>query len=57
MISYFTYIIIISHVHPTVKHYVFASNGHKDATAAHILTSTLEREQQSCDKNTKKTLG
>lgn len=54
MISDFTYIIIISHVHPTVKHYVFASNGHKDAAAAHILTSTLEKEEQSGDKNTKK---
>lgn len=45
MLSYFTYIIIISHVHPTVEHYILASNGHKDAAATHILTSTLEREQ------------
>lgn len=45
MITSFTHIIVKSHVHPTVQHYVFASNRDKDAAAADILSSTLEREK------------
>lgn len=48
--SYFTYIIIVSHVHTTVEHDVFATNWDKDAAAAHILSSTLERGKWSWDK-------
>lgn len=40
----FTYIVVVSHVHPTVQHDVFASDGHEDAAAADILSSTLDRE-------------
>ncbi len=43
---YFTYIIIVSHVHPTVEHDVFASDRDEDAAAADILSSTLEREEE-----------
>lgn len=48
--NYFTYIIIVSHVHPTVEHDVFASDRDEDAAAADILSSTLEREQGSWEE-------
>lgn len=43
----FTYIVIVSHVHPTVHHDVFASDGHEDAAATDILSSTLDREHRN----------
>ena len=49
------YIIVVSHVHPTVQHDVFTSDGDEDAAAADILSSTLEREQQSSLKVSKNT--
>lgn len=35
-----THIIVVAHVHPTVKHYVFPGNRHKDTAAPHILASS-----------------
>lgn len=41
-----TYVIIVSHVHSTVEHYVFSTDGYKDAAAANILSSTLQTGRQ-----------
>lgn len=43
---YVTHIIVVAHVHPTVQHYVFASDGDEDAAPAHVLSSTLERQDR-----------
>ena len=39
-----TYVIVVSHVHPTIEHDVFAPDRDKDATTTNILTSSSERK-------------
>jgi len=33
-------LVVVAHVHPTVKHHVLAANAHKHAAAAHVLACT-----------------
>lgn len=47
MATSFTHVVVVSHVHPTVQHDVFASDGDEDAAAAHILSSTLEEHARA----------
>ena len=35
-----TYVIVVSHVHSTIEHDVFAPDRDKDATTTNILTSS-----------------
>lgn len=46
MRSRVTYVVIVSHVHSTIKHYVFPSDRYEDAAAADILPSTLQKKRQ-----------